>query len=364
MINHKYHGCCGRLVLGYNYCRRVIASVGGDGCGGSSHHGEENLKRRRFFVTTSSSSSSSSLSELRIIYKDDIERLAETRALKSLTQFLNAKKSLETTTTATTTTRTTTLSPYDDVNDTIHADRSPSPIVPVAPKAYRHVMTSRQTRQTVDAVLSAFSLHVESRIAALVGRGYYTIGPCGEETLSSAAHALRSTDSTALHYRHLGVNLNRGIIQMSHKIDPNDGYDEDVNLFSLLKDRARGYTVSRLDPVTGGVHCSIGSASGHDHLVTSTLASQCPPAVGRALGYSMMMSPPCTTTIDDPLSSSSSSSTLRDRRERRLSFVTLGDGSIHHGHFWSAFHLARHAHHKRIKCPVVFGISDNGLSIS
>jgi 2-oxoisovalerate dehydrogenase E1 component len=44
--------------------------------------------------------------------------------------------------------------------------------------------------------------------------------------------------------------------------------------------------------------------------------------------------------------------------------VTLGDGSVHNHHFWSAFHLARHARHKRIKCPVLFGISDNGLSIS
>lgn len=53
-----------------------------------------------------------------------------------------------------------------------------------------------------------------------------------------------------------------------------------------------------------------------------------------------------------------------NERDRPLSFVTLGDGSVHNAHFWSAFHLARHARHKRVKCPAVFGISDNGLSIS
>jgi TPP-dependent pyruvate/acetoin dehydrogenase alpha subunit len=44
--------------------------------------------------------------------------------------------------------------------------------------------------------------------------------------------------------------------------------------------------------------------------------------------------------------------------------ATIGDGSLHNHHFWSAFYLARHARHREIKCPAVFGISDNGLTIS
>ena len=47
-----------------------------------------------------------------------------------------------------------------------------------------------------------------------------------------------------------------------------------------------------------------------------------------------------------------------------MSFVTIGDGSMHNAHFLSSFNLARHARYRRIKCPVVFGISDNGMSIS
>lgn len=37
---------------------------------------------------------------------------------------------------------------------------------------------------------------------------------------------------------------------------------------------------------------------------------------------------------------------------------------MHNAHFLSAFNLARHARFRRNKCPVVFGVSDNGISIS
>ena len=84
--------------------------------------------------------------------------------------------------------------------------------------------------------------------------------------------------------RHLSVSILRQL-RLGRKLD------------DIILDRARGYVVSKLDPVTGGVHCAIGSAreqstndsvgGGGDYVVTSTLASQCPPAVGRALGLSM-----------------------------------------------------------------------------
>ena len=121
-----------------------------------------------------------------------------------------------------------------------------------------------------------------------------------------------------------------------------------------MVDRARGHVTSKLDPVTGGVHCAIGTAKGEstnalgggDYVVTSTLASQCPPAVGRALGFSMADALKPDTSV------------------KPVSFVTVGDGSIHNAHFLSAFNLARHARFRNTKCPVVFGVSDNGLSIS
>ena len=58
------------------------------------------------------------------------------------------------------------------------------------------------------------------------------------------------------------------------------------------------------------------------------------------------------------------STTSDDIQKKPVSFVTLGDGSVHNAHFLSSFNLARHARFRKKKCPVVFGVTDNGLSIS
>jgi len=42
---------------------------------------------------------------------------------------------------------------------------------------YRHIMSPDQIRTTLGAAFATFHLHVESRIAALCGEGFYTIGP-------------------------------------------------------------------------------------------------------------------------------------------------------------------------------------------
>ncbi|CAB9498379.1 oxoisovalerate dehydrogenase subunit beta [Seminavis robusta] len=214
---------------------------------------------------------------------------------------------------------------------------------PVPPKdGYRYTMNQDEIQITLDAALATFCLHVESRIAALVGAGFYTIGPCGEEMLSAIGLSLRDHDDAALHYRHSGVSLARQLRRRGRS-----------DIDQILLDRARGYTVSKHDPVTGGVHCSIGSHTeglGRDYVVTSTLASQCPSAVGRALGYSLAAKQKVLQQATN--------------RNKPVSFVSVGDGSVHNHHFWSSFHLARHARHRNIQCPTVFGISNNGISIS
>lgn len=116
-------------------------------------------------------------------------------------------------------------------------------IVPISPPpgGYKHILTPEQMRTTLDAAMATFHLHVESRIAALCGQGFYTIGPCGEEMLASIGWALDPyADSVALHYRHLSVSILRQL-RLGRKL-------EDVIL-----DRARGHVVSKFDPVTGGV---------------------------------------------------------------------------------------------------------------
>ena len=86
-------------------------------------------------------------------------------------------------------------------------------------------------------------LHTEARTASLLGEGFYTIGPCGEEALGAIAAALRPTDSVALHYRHVATQVCRQLLA-GRSID------------DILLDRARGFTVSKQDPVTGGCICA------------------------------------------------------------------------------------------------------------
>ena len=219
----------------------------------------------------------------------------------------------------------------------------PPPAAAPTTKNYKYTMTTNQIQLCLDSSIMTFLLHVYARQASLVGHGYYTIGPCGEELLSSVALALQSCDSLALHYRHLAISLSRQLLKQDSEIGT--VYDDET-VKDILLARARGYTISKYDPVTGGVHCALGGGP-NDYIVTSTLASQCPPAVGRALAYSL------NKYAQNPTN-----------QPRPISMCTVGDGSVHNGHFWSAWTLAKHAKHMNIKCPLVMGISDNGLSIS
>mmetsp|Transcript_1141 Transcript_1141/g.2241 ORF Transcript_1141/g.2241 Transcript_1141/m.2241 type:complete len:816 (-) Transcript_1141:200-2647(-) len=272
-----------------------------------------------------SAGSNGLLARLRQQNEKDIVALPEYKARSNLSNFLGVKAGRIT-------------------SNASHSIEAPTP----PPSGYKHILSSSQMLLTLDAAMATFHLHVESRIASLCGQGFYTIGPCGEEMLASIGHALDpDVDAMALHYRHLSVSILRQL-RLGR------------NLEDVVLDRARGHVISKLDPVTGGVHCAIGSARGEstnelgggDYVVTSTLASQCPPAVGRALGFSI------ADTILKSDTSGGSAAT------KPLSFVTIGDGSVHNAHFLSAFNLARHARFRKKKCPVVFGVSDNGLSIS
>lgn len=189
-----------------------------------------------------------------------------------------------------------------------------------------------------DAALMASVLHLESRVSSFIGQGFYTIGPAGEELLSSVGCLLQEQDFSAFHYRHLSCQIAR---QLKGGKPIND----------VLLDRARGHCVSANDPITGGVHCSIGGNPTNDFIVTSTLSSQAPPAVGRALGLSLSKY-------------ASRNNSKKSKNPKAISFVSVGDGSVNHAHFLSATNLAEYAEYRGYKCPVVFAISDNDLAIS
>lgn len=184
----------------------------------------------------------------------------------------------------------------------------------------------------------------EARIASYLGKGFYTIGPCGEEVLGFGSHHFRPYDLTALHYRHLSTSVVKTLSNNAKTLD------------QIALDRARGFTVSSLDPVTSGRHCSIGGDPETEFLVTSTLASQAPPAVGRALAIS----------LSHFLYEKNSSPNKKNPKfnKNAISYVSLGDGSVNNGHFLTALNLAKYAEHNKAKCPVVFAISDNQICIS
>ena len=198
----------------------------------------------------------------------------------------------------------------------------------------KYGMSVQMLEQTLNASLLTFCLHVEARIASSLGMGYYTIGPCGEEQLSTIGLNLRADDPSALHYRHVGPAIMRQITS-------------GADLNSIALDRSRGFVCSSLDPVTGGRHCSIGG-SPHDYLVTSTLASQATPAVGRALAASLMKQLGLSSNFPHDA----------------VSFVSVGEGSVNNAHFLAAENLSLYAQHNNVKCPVVFTISDNQICIS
>lgn len=209
----------------------------------------------------------------------------------------------------------------------LHELRSGQLKLPVADAMLKNYLdagiSEKTTRLLVDSVLSTFLLHVEGRIASSRGKGFYTIGPCGEETLAAVGLSLQSSDASALHYRHVATEVTRQL-------------KSGIPLENVILDRARGYTCSTLDPVTGGRHCAIG---GHDgsYMVTSTLSSQAPPAVGRALAMPLVN----RLKLESKFANNS------------VSFVTVGDGSINNAHFLSAINLAQYAKHVKRKVFVV-----------
>jgi len=203
------------------------------------------------------------------------------------------------------------------------------------------VMTKEDASVVLRAGMATFAVYVETRIASAIGQGFYTIGPCGEELMGVVGALARDTDPMALHYRHLAVQMAR---QLSGPVAKGE-----KSLEQVMLDRARAPVISIHDPVTGGHHCALGGGPS-DFYVTSTLASQAPPAVGRALGLRLA---PRLLGKDQARFPSNS-----------VSIVSVGDGSVNNSMFMSAANLARYSKHRSYKCPVLFVISNNDVCIS
>mmetsp|Transcript_13624 Transcript_13624/g.39691 ORF Transcript_13624/g.39691 Transcript_13624/m.39691 type:complete len:785 (-) Transcript_13624:37-2391(-) len=213
------------------------------------------------------------------------------------------------------------------------------------PPALADVCTRDEALGALAAGFATFALHSQARVASALGEGFYTIGPCGEELLAGVGLRLWGDDSVALHYRHLATQIARHARYEAKAGGGRATVAECVP--GLLLDRARGYCVSMHDPVTGGAHCALGGGD-HDFLVTSTLASQATPAVGRAIAPGLAQH----LGVDPAFP------------PKAVSYVSVGDGSVNNAHFLSGLNTANYITHRGFRCPVLFGVSDNGLCIS
>lgn len=139
------------------------------------HHVTPLAASRSFSVN-----SGRSLEELQLDFSKEIAALPEQAGMESLERFLS-----------------------DKCMD--HHDRWVQIAPPVPPdNGYKFVMDKEEILQTLDAAMATFCLHVESRIAALVGKGFYTIGPWYVWEIGHSVIAFYSTCLThAFHPRNL-----------------------------------------------------------------------------------------------------------------------------------------------------------------
>ena len=187
----------------------------------------------------------------------------------------------------------------------------------------------------VDAALATFALHVESRIASAIGEGFLhhwalrRRGACGGWAGARAARSLRAALPAP-------GNISR---------EDARGWRKGAGC-SAAGPSARIRGVVLRSRVLG--HALLPGRGANDFLVTSTLASQATPAVGRALGGQIAQHLGVEGNFATDF----------------CSYVSFGDGSVNNAHFLSGLNLAEYAHSRSFKVPILFGISNNDLCIS
>ena len=154
------------------------------------HHHHHHHRHSKLFVRPLSSGLSTdaapSLSELRVSRAKDIAKLPEVVQTEKMLRQLREATAIE----------------------ALSSDGKYPDLGGATPNA-KCVMEREDYLTCMRAAFATQLLHTEARTASLLGHGFYTIGPCGEELLSSVGVALSQTDAMALHYRHLGTQIAR-----------------------------------------------------------------------------------------------------------------------------------------------------------
>jgi len=204
-----------------------------------------------------------------------------------------------------------------------------APIVPHSP------MSRRQAVAVFESAIQSRLQDLLSRELKDKGISYYTIGSAGHEANAILGEVLRPTDTAFLHYRSgafMAARLRKGRGE------------------TPFFDAMLSFCASAEDPISGGRHKVLGSASMHVPPQTSTIASHLPKALGYAMALQRLqrqgIRPPGGVPYD------------------AIVYCSFGDASLNHATAQAGLHGAGAAVMHNQPCPVLFACEDNGLGIS
>ncbi|MEC8653097.1 MAG: thiamine pyrophosphate-dependent enzyme, partial [Planctomycetota bacterium] len=206
---------------------------------------------------------------------------------------------------------------------------------PDAPISPRSPMSRRQAVAVFESAIQSRLQDLLSRELKDQGLSYYTIGSSGHEANAILGELTRATDTAFLHYRSgafMAARLRKGRGE------------------TPFFDAMLSFCASAEDPISGGRHKVLGSASMHVPPQTSTIASHLPKALGFAMALQRLerqgIKPPSGVPFDS------------------IVYCSFGDASMNHATAPAGLHGAGAAVMHKQPCPILFACEDNGIGIS
>lgn len=217
-----------------------------------------------------------------------------------------------------------------------HPGPDPARVGPLdAPIAPHSPMSRRQAVAIFESAIQSRLQDLLSRELKDKGLSYYTIGSAGHEANAILGELTRPTDTAFLHYRSgafMAARLRKGRGE------------------TPIFDAMLSFCASAEDPISGGRHKVLGSATMHVPPQTSTIASHLP----KALGFAMALQRLERQSIKPP----------RGVPYDSIVYCSFGDASMNHATAQAGLHSAGAAVMHKQPCPILFACEDNGIGIS
>ena len=217
-----------------------------------------------------------------------------------------------------------------------HPGPDPSKAGPMdAPIAPHSPMSRRQAVAIFESAIQSRLQDLLSRELKDKGISYYTIGSSGHEANAILGELTRATDTAFLHYRSgafMAARLRKGRGE------------------TPFFDAMLSFCASAEDPISGGRHKVLGSASMHVPPQTSTIASHLPKALGFAMALQRL----------ERLGIKPAGGVPHDS----IVYCSFGDASMNHATAQAGLHGAGAAVMHKQPCPILFACEDNGIGIS